>query len=201
MCPSATPFPQSIKPFSVTREGRKNYAMPRSLELDEISDIIECYRQAALNALEASFDSVELNAANGYLLEQFLCDNINTLADQYGGSVGDHARLIFDVLDAITSVLPTNQVGIHLSPYGMAFGCIDSNLAETYGYVVNKLNDYNLAYLHVAESRGKWHYISDQVPQGGVMGIYRTIFKAPSSRARTTTAVWCSPLWRKVWPT
>ncbi|EGZ10007.1 hypothetical protein PHYSODRAFT_338708 [Phytophthora sojae] len=115
------------------------------------------YRTAAENALKAGFDGVELHAANGYLLEQFLHDGINDRADQYGGSVENRARFLFEALEAILESLDSSKVGIRLSPFGGSFGDKDSDPVATYTYVLNRLNNYDLAYAHLIEPRG-YHF-------------------------------------------
>ncbi|GMF42382.1 unnamed protein product [Phytophthora fragariaefolia] len=141
---------EDITSHAVTREGRKDYVTPRALEIDEIPGIIADYKKAAENAVVAGFDGVEIHAANGYLLEQFLCDSVNKRTDA--------------------------QVAIRLSPFGDTFGCKDSTPDEAYGYVVGKLNDYNLAYLHVIERRGM-HAANVQVPKAGVTRHFRNTYK------------------------
>ncbi|EGZ19690.1 hypothetical protein PHYSODRAFT_496544 [Phytophthora sojae] len=167
----------NVKSHAVTREGRKDYVTPRALDIAEIPDVVADYRRAAENAIAAGFDGVEIHAANGYLLEEFLCDSVNTRTDQYGGSIENRARLIFEVLDTVLASLPSSKVGIRLSPFGDTFGCKDSAPRETYGYVVNKLNDYDLAYLHVIERRGM-HTDNSDVPAGGVARHFRGVYKS-----------------------
>lgn len=95
VCPSATPIPADLGISAVTPKGRMPFEAPRVMEIDEIPCIIKDYAQAALNAVEAGFDGVELHLANGFLLEQFLCDNANKRTDKYGGSIENRARLMF----------------------------------------------------------------------------------------------------------
>ncbi|KAG6616266.1 12-oxophytodienoate reductase 1 [Phytophthora cinnamomi] len=161
---------------AVTREGRKNYVTPRAVEIEEIPSIVADYKRASENAIAAGFDGVEIHAANGYFLEQFLCDSVNKRTDAYGGSIENRARIILEVVEAILSSLPSSQVGIRLSPFGDTFGCKDSTPRETYGYVVNKLNDYDLAYVHVIERRGM-HAANVRVPEVGVARHFRDAFK------------------------
>ncbi|GAB9464663.1 12-oxophytodienoate reductase 1 [Globisporangium polare] len=165
-----------VKSFAVTREGRKTYVTPRPLETEEIATVVEDYRKAAVAAIEAGFDGVELHSANGYLLEQFLCDGVNKRTDRYGGSLENRARFLFEALDAITSSVDSSKVAIRLSPFGVTFGCTDSNPAETYKYVIEKLNAYDLAYLHVVEPRG-YHFKSPFVPEVGVTTYFRPLYK------------------------
>ncbi|KAK1929840.1 putative 12-oxophytodienoate reductase 5 [Phytophthora citrophthora] len=166
---------ENVKSHAVTREGRKDYVTPRALDISEIPDIVADYKRAAENAIAAGFDGVEVHAANGYLLEQFLCDGVNKRTDAYGGSIENRARIIFEVLEAVLSVVPSSHVGIRLSPFGETFGCKDSTPRETYGYVVEKLNSYDLAYLHVIERRGR-HADSVDAPAEGVSRHFRGIY-------------------------
>jgi len=134
-----------------TPDGMKPYETPRALELDEIPGIIENYRSAAQNAEDAGFDGVEVHGANGYLLDQFLRDGVNQRTDAYGGSLEYRARLMLEVVEAVCSVWNSDRVGIRLSPLQPANGMSDSNPEATFSYVVEQLNRFNLAYLHVAE--------------------------------------------------
>jgi N-ethylmaleimide reductase len=172
---SAVPM-DDVKTFNVTREGRKNYGTPRALELEEIPQIVQDYKVAARNAIAAGFDGVELHAANGYLLEQFLCDGINKRTDAYGGSIPNRARLMLESVESILSELDSSKVGIRLSPFGVTYGCTDSTPAETYRYVIEKLNTYDLAYLHLVEPRG-YHFTGPLVPEGGVTKYFRPLYK------------------------
>jgi N-ethylmaleimide reductase len=134
-----------------TAVGPQPFVTPRALETEELPGIIEQYRQGAKNALEAGFDGVEIHAANGYLLDQFLEDSANQRADQYGGSVENRARLILEVTEAVASVWGASRVGIRLSPGGTFNSMGDSDAAATFGYVARELDRFGLAYLHVVE--------------------------------------------------
>ncbi|RLN67777.1 hypothetical protein BBJ28_00001061 [Nothophytophthora sp. Chile5] len=165
-----------IHSLAPTREGRKPHPTPRALEAEEIPAIVEDYKTAAEKALAAGFDGVEIHAANGYLIEQFLCDSVNQRTDEYGGSVENRARILFEALEAILTSVDSSQVGIRLSPYGTAFGCSDSTSGDLFGYILEKLNDYDLAYVHIVEPRGIQVPAAD-APEGGVTSIYRKIYK------------------------
>ncbi|KAG6623670.1 putative 12-oxophytodienoate reductase [Phytophthora cinnamomi] len=165
-----------VKSLATTVQGRLPHPNPRALEINEIPGIVEDYKRAAENALEAGFDGVELHAANGYLLEQFLLNDTNLRTDKYGGSPENRSRIVFEAIEAILSSVDSNKVGIRLSPFGTAFGCTDSNPREIYDYVVNRLNDYDLAYLHMVEPRGMQQPAPD-APAGGVTSIYRKMYK------------------------
>lgn len=146
--------PSAITPKGevLTYEGNKPYVTPRALETSEIPEIVEQYRQGAANALEAGFDGVEIHCANGYLLDQFLRDSTNQRTDKYGGSVENRARLLLEVTEAVSSVWDSQRVGVRLSPSGTFNDISDSNPWETFGYVAQALNRFNLAYLHIYEA-------------------------------------------------
>ncbi|KAG1695682.1 hypothetical protein DVH05_019421 [Phytophthora capsici] len=160
---------------AVTRVGRQPYSVPRALETHELPGIVADYKRAAEYAIEAGFDGVELHGANGYLLEQFLCDNVNKRTDRYGGSIENRARLTLEALDGVLSSLDSSQVAIRLSPYGNAFGCLDSTPEETYSYLIKKLSPLNLAYLHIVEPRGI-HPTAQTVPEGGITKFSRELY-------------------------
>lgn len=146
--------PSAIRPEgdAFTADGLQPFVTPRALELYEIPGIVEDYRQAAENAKEAGFDGIEVHAANGYLLDQFLRDGTNHRTDEYGGPVENRARLLLDVMDAVTTVWNADQVGVRLSPINTFNDMTDSDPDATFGYVARQLNAYGLAYLHVVES-------------------------------------------------
>lgn len=130
--------------------GKVALETPRALETEEIPQIVEQFRQAAKNALTAGFDGVELHGAFGYLIDQFLQDGSNQRTDEYGGSIENRSRFLLEVVEAVTSVCG-NRVGIRLSPSNTFYGMYDSNPQATFGYVINALNRFNLAYLHLME--------------------------------------------------
>ncbi|MBL1203592.1 MAG: alkene reductase [Nostoc sp. ZfuVER08] len=135
-----------------TFEGPKPFVTPRALETSEIPQIVEQYRQAAANALAAGFDGVEIHAANGYLIDQFLRDSTNQRTDKYGGSIENRTRFLLEVTEAVTSVWDSQRVGVRFSPSGTFNDIRDSNPLETFGYAAQALNQFNLAYLHIFEA-------------------------------------------------
>ncbi|MBD1910436.1 MULTISPECIES: alkene reductase [unclassified Leptolyngbya] len=147
--------PSAIQPKgeAATYTGSQPFVTPRALELSEIPGIVASYRKAAENALAAGFDGVEVHSANGYLLDQFLQDGTNHRTDEYGGSIENRARLVFEVLDAVVDVWGSDRVGIRLSPSGTFNDMYDSNPKALFTYVIERLNNYNLAYLHLIEPR------------------------------------------------
>lgn len=134
-----------------TYQGMQDYAIPHALTLAEIPAIIDQYRTAAKNALDAGFDGVEIHGANGYLLDQFLRDGSNKREDAYGDTVSKRARLMLEVTDAVCEVWGGNRVGIRLSPLQPFNDMHDSQPEETFGYAVRELNRFGLAYLHITE--------------------------------------------------
>ena len=134
-----------------TREGFIPVSKPRALRDDEIPALIEDYRRAARNAIDAGFDGVEIHAANTYLIEQFLRDSVNDRSGPYGGSIANRARLLLEVVAAITGEIGAGRTGIRLSPMTTFTAPLDSDPQALYGYVVEQLAPFGLAYLHVIE--------------------------------------------------
>ena len=134
-----------------TPEGKVELATPRALGTAEIPEVVQQFRTGAKNAKEAGFDGVELHGAFGYLIDQFLQDVSNQRTDKYGGSIANRARFLLEVVQAVTEVWGDDFVGIKLSPSNTFYGMGDSNAKETFGYVINALNDFNLAYIHLME--------------------------------------------------
>ena len=134
-----------------TYDGVKDKEAPRALSLSEIEDTINDYAKAAENAIEAGFDGVEIHGANGYLINQFICSGSNVRDDIYGGSIENRCRFGLEVVAAVCKAIGTDKTAIRLSPSGTFNGMSDETPVETFSYMVDKLNDFNLAYLHVME--------------------------------------------------
>jgi N-ethylmaleimide reductase len=132
--------------------GRAPVSPPKAMTLEEIRATIDDYAQATRNALAAGFDGVEVHAANGYLLHQFLASNTNRRDDAYGGDLAGRCRLLFEVMDAVLGEMPAGRVGIRLSPLFGLNGIADADPAETMGHVARHLSGLGLAYLHVADT-------------------------------------------------
>ncbi len=147
--------PSAIRPNgdAYTYQGLQPFVTPRALETEEIPGVIKQYRHAAEHALEAGFDGVEIHAANGYLLDQFLRDGTNHRTDVYGGSVTNRARLLLEVTEAVSEVWGADRVGVRISPVHTFNSMYDSQPHLTFGYVAKQLNRFGLAYLHVVGSR------------------------------------------------
>jgi len=145
--------PSAIKPAgqAFTYTGLQDFVTPRALATDEIPALIEDYRQAANNALAAGFDGIEVHAANGYLLDQFLRDGTNHRTDQYGGSIANRTRLLQEVVATVSKVWGSGRVGVRLSPINQFNDIRDSYPQALFNHVAEALNLFNLAYLHVVE--------------------------------------------------
>lgn len=124
---------------------------PRALDLEEIPGIIEDYRKAARNAMDAGFDGVEIHAANGYLIQQFLSDRSNKRTDSYGGSVENRMRFALEVAEAVVSEVGSDRSGIRISPLTTSNDDLDSDPSAVYFPLVRELNAVQLAYIHVVE--------------------------------------------------
>jgi len=148
--------PSAVAPAGkvLTASGeRVPFETPRALHLDEIPSLVAEYHGAARNALEAGFDGVELHAANGYLLDQFLRDNTNKRTDRYGGSFENRARLLLEVLEAVGDVFGPERVGIRLSPLGTFNDMRDSDPVAVFSFVLRALAKKPIAYVHLVEER------------------------------------------------
>jgi N-ethylmaleimide reductase len=126
---------------------------PRALDLAEIPRVVADFAQATRNARAAGFDGVEIHAANGYLIDQFLRDGSNTRTDVYGGSIENRARLLTEVIAAVTGAWDADHVGIRLSPFSNANGVSDSDPVATFTHAVDVVNAAGLAYLHMVEGQ------------------------------------------------
>ncbi|MCH9692181.1 MAG: alkene reductase [Gammaproteobacteria bacterium] len=135
-----------------TAEGKKPYTVPRALKDSEIPSIIEGFKVAAENAKRSGFDGVEVHGANGYLLDAFLRDGANRRDGPYGGSIENRARLLLEVIEAVTEVWGSDRVGVRLSPLNSFQSMNDSNPVGLITLLTQRLNEFNLAYLHLMRS-------------------------------------------------
>ncbi len=135
-----------------TDKGVENASPPKALDSDSIKGVIADYVQASRLAIEAGFDGVEVHAANGYLLNQFISAHTNVREDEYGGSPENRARLLLEVVDAIAAEVGIGRVGVRVSPTGTFNDFADLDAAENYRHIYKELGNRNLAYLHVVES-------------------------------------------------
>ena len=124
---------------------------PRALALEELPGIVAQYRQAAARGKRAGFDLLEVHAANGYLLNQFLATNSNHRTDIYGGTLENRARLILEVVDAVIEEMGADRIGVRLSPHFAAHDMADSDAEAATLYLANAFSRRGIAYLHIAE--------------------------------------------------
>ena len=184
--------PSSIKPEgeAVTYTGMQAFVEPHALTQAEIPGILDQFRQAAINAKLANFDGVEVHAANGYLLDQFLRDGTNHRDDQYGGSLENRARLLMQVIEAVTEAWDAGQIGVRISPENGFNDIKDSQPQVTFNYVAKALSDKGLAYLHVVEGdmvNGERHLDYRQI-KDQFKGLYMANCGYTLDKAQTTLA-------------
>ncbi|MDY0135964.1 MAG: alkene reductase [Thiomicrospira sp.] len=149
---AVAPSPIAIADEVNTPQGKLPYTLPHALTLDEMPAIVDAFKQGAKNAKLAGFDGVEVHGANGYLLDQFLRDGSNQRTDEYGGSIENRARLLLEVLQAVIDVWGNDRVGLRLSPVNSFNSMQDADPIGLTEWLGTKLNDYNLAYLHLMRS-------------------------------------------------
>ena len=145
--------PSAIKPDTkaFTANGFEPIPTPRALETDEVLAIVAQYAQGARNALAAGFDGVEVHAANGYLIDQFLQDRTNKRTDRYGGSIENRSRFLLEAVDAVTAAVGADRTGVRISPQNTMNDIGDSDPQALFNYVAQQLSGRGLAYLHVIE--------------------------------------------------
>jgi N-ethylmaleimide reductase len=167
------PSPIAADGMANTPEGKKPYVVPRELSISDIRQIVDDYARAAQHAIDAGFDGVEIHAANGYLLDQFIRDGANKRTDDYGGEPENRIRIVKEVIESIRAVIGERKIGIRLSPNINYNGMSDSNPMHTFSVLAEALNAYDLAYVHIRET----------LPQPGdkldlwVTSTFRKIYK------------------------
>jgi N-ethylmaleimide reductase len=169
--------PSAIAPRfgeAYTYEGEKPYVTPRALETEEIPSIVAQYRQGAENAKLAGFDGVEIHAAFGYLIDQFLQDNSNQRTDKYGGSIENRARLLMEIIAAVVGVWGGDRVGVKLGASNTYNDMADSDPVKLFSYVVEALNQFDLAYVQIMEaSEADLRHGGRDIPTS----IFRALYK------------------------
>ncbi|WP_416048378.1 alkene reductase [Cupriavidus basilensis] len=145
--------PSAIRAVTKTfvNNGFADVSEPRALALNELPGIVSDFRQAAANAIAASFDGVEIHGANGYLLEQFIKDGANQRTDAYGGSVENRARLLLEVVAAVAREIGAERTGVRISPVSPANAISCSDPQPQYDYIAEQLSALGIVYLHVVE--------------------------------------------------
>jgi N-ethylmaleimide reductase len=186
VAPSAVP--PTIPALTMSFQQVKS-EIPRSLEIPEISDIVGEFRQAALNAMEAGFDGIELQGANSHLIEEFLEDGTNTRTDQYGGSQENRARFLLEIVEQVGAAIGVDRLGVRLSPFGQYGGIHDSSPKELFSFVIRELDKRHIAYLHLIEARGSEMGLTDELHENAVKNaeLFRPLFSGPLLSAAAYT--------------
>jgi N-ethylmaleimide reductase len=155
-----------------TPSGSEPFPVPRQLGLEEIAPLVADFRHAAENSKQAGFDGVEVHAANGYLIDQFLRDASNQRRDIYGGSIENRSRFLLEIVDALIQVHGAGRVGVRISPHFRGDGIDDSDPRALYAHVGAELHKRGIAYLHLIEP--------DATPPGERLApALRTLFTGP----------------------
>lgn len=138
---------------SFTPDGFKDTVTPKAMTLEDIKTTVNDFKNAAVNAIKAGFDGVEIHSSNGYLFHQFFTNCSNNRTDAYGGTIENKARFFFEVLDAMKAAIPQEKIGVRFNPslHGLFGITLDEDTIPTFEYIIKKLNDYNLAYVHLSE--------------------------------------------------
>jgi 2,4-dienoyl-CoA reductase-like NADH-dependent reductase (Old Yellow Enzyme family) len=160
-----------------TYEGIAPYEQAHALTLEEIPALLEDYRHAARNALKAGFDGVQVHAANGYLIDEFLRDNSNFRTDQYGGPVENRIRLLQEVTTAVVDTIGASRTGVRLSPNGNSQGANDSNPVPLFTAAAAALSDIGIAYLELREPGFEGTFGKGEVPP--IAPSIRRVFTGP----------------------
>ncbi|MEM8718230.1 MAG: alkene reductase [Cyanobacteria bacterium P01_G01_bin.39] len=156
-----------------TPEGKQPYQTPRALDTAEIPQVVEDYRLASARAKQAGFDGVEIHSANGYLIDEFLQSKTNHRNDEYGGSIENRYRFLKEIVEAVLTVWDAKDVGVRLSPNGSFNDMGSPDYRETFTYVVQQLNQYNLAYLHVLDGLAfGFHELGEPITLKDLRKIY-----------------------------
>lgn len=148
-----------------TANGFEPCTPPRALDLSEIPGVVDQYRQGAVNAMDAGFDGVQIHAASGYLIDQFLRDGVNQRADSYGGSVENRSRFLLEVTDAVCAAIGADRTSVRLSPFTVTWDCTDSNPRPLFSHAVSELNKRNLAFLEIVERGFDSIAVSNEDPE------------------------------------
>jgi N-ethylmaleimide reductase len=145
--------PSAIAPEGglFTSHGMQRFVTPRAIDSEEIGGLVAQFARAAQLALDAGFDGIDIHAANGYLIDQFLRDGSNRRSDAYGGSVPNRARFLLEVVEAVMSVWGAARVGVRISPLQPYNSMQDSDPQTLFSHVATMLGRFGIGYLHVVE--------------------------------------------------
>ena len=159
----------------LTPQGRLPYEVPKPMTVTEIYQTIRDFGKAAQNAMDAGFDGMEIHGAHAYIIDQFIMDSTNHRTDEFGGNVANRSRFLFLVIEEILKYVPPGKVGLRLSPEGYRPGLFDSDARNTFTYIIQKLNDYHLAYLHLSEQMKPEERIAK--PEKSFVSYYRDLYR------------------------
>lgn len=173
------PSPVRAQGQNYTDDGMKEFVVPREITREKIAQTVRDFATAASNAIKAGFDGVELHSASGYLVQQFLSTNANLRTDEYGGSLENRSRFLFETLEAMATAVGSERLGVKFSPR-MRFNDIEESDAEVmYPYIIERLNGRGLAYVHVGDfTKEGWH--------AKLRPIYRGVYFAGGGFTRET---------------
>ncbi|MGD7201737.1 hypothetical protein ACQCRF_27635, partial [Ralstonia pseudosolanacearum] len=152
------------------------FAKPKKMAGDDFQTVIEEYKAAARNAIDAGFDGVEVHGANGYLLDQFMKDEANDRTDEYGGALKNRCRFPLEVVDAVCKEIGHDKVGMRLSPFNGYKECGDSNPEELGVYMAKELSKRNIVYLHMIEPR--MTQVGEKIETPHSLGPMKNAFKS-----------------------
>tara|TARA_R110001599_G_scaffold115128_2_gene281485 strand:- start:8815 stop:9942 length:1128 start_codon:yes stop_codon:yes gene_type:complete len=170
---SATTAPGSVR----TYQGKRDYEEARPLEVSEIPGLLDDYQKAAENAKKAGFDGVQLHAANGYLIDQFIRSGTNLRTDEYGGPIENRIRLLGEVTQRLVDVWGSDRVAVRLSPNGDSQGADDATPVETFTAAAKLLDQIGIAFLELREPPAHGTYGNTDIPP--VSPDIRPVFKGP----------------------
>lgn len=155
--------------------------LARALDTAEIPELINTFVIAAKNAMAAGFDGVEIQGANGHLIDQFLCDGSNKRTDLYGGSIAGRARFLLEIVDSIIAVIGADRLGVRLSPYGRYGGISDTHPIALFNYVAGELSCREIAYLHLIQASASEIGITDELHANAPNNaeLFRHVFQGP----------------------
>lgn len=160
-----------------TYDGNQDYETPRALQVSEIPQLLDTYAVAARNAVAAGFDGVQLHAANGYLIDEFLRNGVNARDDDYGGSPENRVRLLREVVGTLTSTIGADRTGVRLSPNGNSQGTDDSDPQSVFPVAAQALDALGIAFLELRELKPHGTYGASEVPP--LSPIIRQQYRGP----------------------
>ncbi len=159
-----------------TPKGKEDYEVPHELTLEEIKATVNDYKKAARRAMLAGFDGVEVHAANGYLIDQFLQSKTNQRTDKYGGSIPNRYRFLDEVLQAVMEEVSVDRIGVRLAPNGVFNDMGSTDYHEQFTFVAEQLNNFSLAYIHVMDGLAFGFH---ELGAAMTLGDFRKVFTGP----------------------